>query len=33
VSQLAGMLMMPFHGDAGSYGLGRRQWHDEHAAH
>ena len=33
VARLPGMLMMPFHGDAGSYGIGHRHWHDEHAAH
>ena len=32
VARLPGMLMLPFHGDVGSYGITHREWRDEHAA-
>lgn len=32
VARLRGMLMLPFHGEVGGYGITHREWHDEHAA-
>jgi sterol desaturase/sphingolipid hydroxylase (fatty acid hydroxylase superfamily) len=32
VARLSGMLMLPFHGGVGGYGITHRDWRDEHAA-
>ena len=32
VARLPGLLMLPFHGGVGGYGITHREWRDEHAA-